>query len=105
MISISGGDSYPPYIFDETDPIRLTEVVAGANGLALSSRSVDEIMMDYDIERRAINSQEASMSRRKPKRYESQLVVDFLDDIDSSIMAIGAMVAKHARVITVRNHL
>lgn len=89
MVYIKAGDGYPSYSFDEKEPVRLKDVVKEHNGLPLLSRSMEDIDNDIKIAIGAEESYGQSLARRKPKRYESRFVVEYLDDLDHSFNRLG----------------
>ncbi|SRR6266404_1100991 len=82
MVYIKAGEGYPDYSFDEKEPVRFEDVVKEYNGLPLSSRDVADIDSDISMAIRVEESYAQSLYRRKPKRYESRFVVEYLDELD-----------------------
>lgn len=81
-------------------PLRFTQndkVILELNTLPLSSRTVEEILGDHAIEFACLASYNRSVIRRGPKRYESQLVVDYLDFLDASTHKAGSLAAGQMR--------
>src|SRR5438105_8263850 len=96
MVYIKGGEDYPGYSFDEQDPVRLGEVVAEHHGRPAFYRTMAEIDDDIDMAMRAHESQQRSLARRGPKRYESQFVVEYLDELDDTFNQIGKIIVSVA---------
>lgn len=92
MVYIRGGDTYPAYNFDETEPLAFSDVVSERHGLPLLRRSMAEIDEDISLEMRAEEAHERSVTRRGPERYESRFVVEYLDELDDTLMRIGKMI-------------
>ncbi|HET7673418.1 MAG TPA: hypothetical protein VFK11_02830 [Candidatus Saccharimonadales bacterium] len=91
--------SYPIPEHKEGDPT-LAEIVQERNGLTLSSRTVDEMIEDYNREIVYTASREEHLQRRHPKRFESKLVVDYLDTWAGIEKAVGSEAVRHARALS-----
>jgi hypothetical protein len=99
MVYVKGGETYPDYVFDDKDPVPLKNVVSEQNGLPLSSRSTEEIELDIQTEFSFIISAKRSIIRRKPRRYQSELVVAYLDSLDGAFQRIGGIAINHVHLL------
>jgi hypothetical protein len=104
MIHIKGGETYPSYNFDETNPTPFRDVVAERNGLPLNDRSIEEITSDIDLALRYINSHNRSVLRQKSKGYQSEFIVGLLDELDDSIKRterrVASMAIRHLQLLS-----
>lgn len=73
------------------------------HSLPLSSRTPDEVLYDHAIEFAFQASQNRSLLRRKPRRYESELIVRILDELSDTTDAIGeratSMALRHINLL------
>lgn len=95
---IPPGGSYPIPVREEGDP-SLVEIVGERHGLPLSSRSITEMVEDYNNEFVFSLSQKRSIERRSPKRFESQLAVEFLDEWAEFQTKVGKLTVQQAHAI------
>jgi hypothetical protein len=65
----------------EKGTMSISELVEQTHGLPASSRTPEEVDEDYRNELEFTRSLGRSLVRRDPKRFESEIVVDILDDL------------------------
>jgi hypothetical protein len=69
----------------EKGTMSISELVEQAHGLPLSFRTPEEVDEDYRNELEFTRSLGRSLVRREPKRFESEIIIDILDDISDEL--------------------
>ncbi len=85
----------------DTIKTETSEYGHGFGSGVLSSRTTEEIYQDHANEVAFQASQNRSLIRRKPERYESQLVVNFLDEISDRAKQIGQLALIRVRSLEI----